>query len=104
MESFNTEILTEGTTCTIRIQGSISLKNAFALKELIIKKHGEGFIDIVLDFSGDAYLDSSGIGAIFNSQKYVTERNGSLKLKNISRDVMTILKIANLDKHLDIIH
>lgn len=95
MENFNTEILTEGTTCTIKIQGSISLKNAFALKELIIKKHGEGFTEIILDFSGDAYLDSSGIGAIFNSQKYVTERNGSLKLKNISRDVMTILKIAN---------
>lgn len=103
METLNTEITTDDGICTIKVHGNISLKNAFALKELLMKKHDEGYKDIVLDFGGDVYLDSSGIGAIFNSQKYITERNGTLKLKNISRDVMTILRIANLDKHLDII-
>jgi anti-anti-sigma regulatory factor len=56
-----------------------------------------------LDFGENVYIDSSGIGAIFNSQKYVNEKNGILKIKNIGHETMTILKIANLDKHLNII-
>ncbi|PJZ68572.1 anti-anti-sigma factor [Leptospira perolatii] len=103
MEGFQTEVALEDGACIVRIQGNVSLKNAFALKELIIRYFDQGHKNIILDFEGDVYLDSSGIGAIFNTQKYVTERHGSLKLRNLSRDVMTILRIANLDKHLDII-
>ncbi|EQA43241.1 STAS domain protein [Leptospira broomii serovar Hurstbridge str. 5399] len=103
MEGFQTDVSIEDGICIVKIQGNVSLKNAFALKELIIKQFDEGNKEIIIDFEGDVYLDSSGIGAIFNTQKYVTERQGSLKLRNLSRDVMTILRIANLDKHLDII-
>ncbi|MEM7182621.1 MAG: anti-sigma factor antagonist, partial [Spirochaetota bacterium] len=39
----------------------------------------------------------------FNSQKYLSDNGGVLKIKNISHEIMTILKIANLDKHLNII-
>lgn len=100
---FSTEILNENGVCTIRISGSVSLKNAVQMKDIIIQQADEGNLNIVLEFSDTVYLDSSGIGAIFNAQKYLTEKSGSLKLKNVSKDVMTILKIANLDKHLDII-
>ena len=103
METFSTDIEISGTDCVIHINGSVSLRNAIQLKELIMKKADEGQKSIILDFGPDVYLDSSGIGAIFNSQKYITEKQGTLKLKNISKDIMTILKIANLDKHLNII-
>jgi anti-anti-sigma factor len=85
------------------LNGNISLKNAIQLKELIMKQVDNGILDIVLDFGENVYIDSSGIGAIFNSQKYVNEKNGILKIKNIGHETMTILKIANLDKHLNII-
>lgn len=68
-----------------------------------MKQVDNGILDIVLDFGENVYIDSSGIGAIFNSQKYVNEKNGILKIKNIGHETMTILKIANLDKHLNII-
>ncbi|MCB1191503.1 MAG: STAS domain-containing protein [Leptospiraceae bacterium] len=89
--------------CIIHLDGSISLKNAIQLKELIINQANNGYVNIILDFGDNVYIDSSGIGAIFNSQKYVNEKNGTLKIKNISHEIMTILKIANLDKHLNII-
>lgn len=101
---FSTEIINENSTCTIRISGSVSLKNAVQMKDIIIQQADEGNTNIILEFSDTVYLDSSGIGAIFNAQKYLTEKNGTLRLKNVSKDVMTILKIANLDKHLDIIN
>lgn len=103
LEGFQTDVSLEDGICVVKIQGNVSLKNAFALKELVIRQFDEGHKEIILDFEGDVYLDSSGIGAIFNTQKYVTERHGHLRLRNLSRDVMTILRIANLDKHLDII-
>ena len=40
------------------------------------------FLDIVLDFWVKMYIcDSSGIGAIFNSQKYVNEKMRFSRLK-----------------------
>ena len=100
---FTTEIKRDGSNCTILLNGQISFKNAIELKDTIIKEGEKGHKHVVLQFGDDVYLDSSGIGAIFNSQKYLKSIGGDLKLKNVSKDVMTILRIANLDKHLDII-
>lgn len=100
---FKSDVEINNGVCTIHLNGNISLKNAIQLKELIMKQVDSGVLDIILDFGENVYIDSSGIGAIFNSQKYVNEKNGVLKIKNIGHETMTILKIANLDKHLNII-
>ncbi len=100
---FKSDVEIKNGVCTIFLNGNISLKNAIQLKELIMKQVDSGILDIILDFGENVYIDSSGIGAIFNSQKYVNEKNGILKIKNIGHETMTILKIANLDKHLNII-
>ena len=100
---FKSEVEIKNGVCTIYLNGNISLKNAIQLKELIMKQVDSGILDIILDFGENVFIDSSGIGAIFNSQKYVNEKNGILKIKNIGHETMTILKIANLDKHLNII-
>jgi anti-anti-sigma factor len=100
---FKSNVEIKNGVCTIFLNGNISLKNAIQLKELIMKQVDSGILDIILDFGENVYIDSSGIGAIFNSQKYVNEKNGILKIKNIGHETMTILKIANLDKHLNII-
>ena len=93
----------ETNTCTISLEGIISLKNAILLKEQIAKEAESGYSHIVLDFNGNVHVDSSGIGAIFNSQKFLHDRQGSLKIKNLGHETLSILKIANLDKHLTII-
>jgi anti-anti-sigma factor len=89
--------------CILYLDGIISLKSAIALKEQIILEANSGFLDIILDFNQNVHVDSSGIGAIFNSQKYLVEKKGSLKLKNLRHETLSILKIANLDKLLTII-
>lgn len=89
--------------CTIYLEGVVSLKSAIQLKEQITKEAEKGYPHIILDFGKDVHVDSSGIGAIFNAQKYLNERSGSLKIKNIGHETLSILKIANLDKHLNII-
>ncbi len=93
----------ENKISTIHLEGVISLKSAITLKEQIIKESEAGFNHIMLDFNGNVHIDSSGIGAMFNSQKYLVEKQGSLKIKNLGHETLSILKIANLDKHLTII-
>ncbi len=66
---FKSEVEVVNGVCTISLNGNISLKNAIQLKELIMKQVDNGILDIVLDFGENVYIDSSGIGAIFNSQK-----------------------------------
>jgi anti-anti-sigma factor len=100
---FKTDYDNNSKLCTIYLEGVISLKSAIQLKEQIAKEAENGFVNIILDFSNNVHVDSSGIGAIFNSQKFLTEKQGSLKIKNLGHETLSILKIANLDKHLNII-
>lgn len=93
----------ETKTCTINLEGVISLKNAILLKEQIMKEAESGYSHIILDFNNNVHVDSSGIGAIFNSQKFLQDRQGTLKIKNLGHETLSILKIANLDKHLTIL-
>lgn len=99
----DTSIEIENDVCTIHLKGNVNLKNAIQLRELIKAQVESGYLKVILNFAGNIYLDSSGIGAIFNSQKYLKEKNGTLQLKNLSNEIMSILKIASLDKHLNII-
>jgi len=100
---YKTEYNDKEKVCTIFVEGVVSLKTAIQLKEQIAKEAEKGYPNIILDFAKDVHVDSSGIGAIFNSQKYLQERSGSLKIRNIGHETLSILKIANLDKHLTII-
>ncbi|HMV80019.1 MAG TPA: STAS domain-containing protein [Leptospiraceae bacterium] len=90
-------------SCTILLDGVISLKSAIQLKDQIAREAEKGYIHVVLDFDNSVHIDSSGIGALFNSQKFLNDKSGSLKIKNLSQDTLSILRIANLDKHLNII-
>jgi hypothetical protein len=38
-----------------------------------------------------------------NEIKYLLEKQGTLKIKHLGHETLSILKIANLDKHLNII-
>ncbi|MCB1141927.1 MAG: STAS domain-containing protein [Leptospiraceae bacterium] len=100
---FKSEYDDNNKICTIYLEGVISLKSAIQLKEQIAKEADNGYPHIILDFSNNVHVDSSGIGAIFNSQKFLNERSGTLKIKNLGHETLSILKIANLDKHLNII-
>lgn len=99
----DTKIEINNSVCTVHLKGNISLKNAIQLKELITRLADQGNKEIILDLGENVYIDSAGIGSLFNSQKYLADNGGILKIRNISHEIMTILKIANLDKHLNIV-
>jgi anti-anti-sigma factor len=94
------QITKEDNSCFVKVSASINMNNALELRNLIQEQVDGGSNKIVLDLADGIYMDSSGLGAVFHSQKYISDKGGEFFLKNVSKEVMTILRIANLDKYL----
>ena len=99
----NYQVLKEDGTCTIKVSSSINMNNALDLRNLIQDHVDEGFLKVIVDLGEGIYMDSSGLGAMFHSQKYIESKGGEFFLKNVSKEVLTILRMANLDKYLHIL-
>ncbi len=59
-------------------------------------------VKMVLDLSNIKFIDSTGIGVLISALKTARQNNGSLALKEIQKDVMSLLKLMKLDKVFDI--
>lgn len=69
------------------------------LKELVEK----GVTDITLDFSSVEMMDSIGMGLLIAAYNSLNKRNGTLRLVNVTSDILGLLRTMRLDKHFDII-
>ncbi len=100
----NLEVTKETNQCSILVKGEVSFKDAINLKECIFGLADDGHKKIVVNLRNITFLDSSGIGILLNSQRYLAAKKGILELKNIKGEIMEVLKIAGLDKDLNIIN
>ncbi|MCL1924288.1 MAG: anti-sigma factor antagonist [Defluviitaleaceae bacterium] len=53
--------------------------------------------DIILDFKGVTFMDSSGIGLIMGRYKNL-KPNGKIYISNVNSDIKRILKISGIQK------
>ncbi len=54
--------------------------------------------ELILDFSGVGFMDSSGIGLVMGRYKLMEELGGSLRLSGLSRSTRRVMEVAGLDK------
>ena len=84
-------------------QGKIDFSNSQDLKEELLDVYDEGFNEIIIDFSNISSIDSSGLGKILLFHKKLKEREGELKIRNISSDyVKKMFNMIHLDKIINI--
>ncbi len=86
------------------VKGEIELDidNNYILTEVIEKDIAAGKKNIVLDLTNISYIDSSGLGAIFDCYKQVTENGGNIVLLRPSADVKRVLDITQISKKIRI--
>lgn len=53
---------------------------------------------VVFDFSGTSFMDSSGVGALLGRYKRMRERGGSVMIYGADTQIRRILRIAGVDK------
>ncbi|SDK80328.1 anti-sigma B factor antagonist [Maridesulfovibrio ferrireducens] len=86
-------IITPGTT---RLDASTAVDFKTALLNLI----KENNIRILLNLEQIEFIDSSGLGAIISALRQVGVK-GDIKLCNVNKQIMELLRLTRLDKILD---
>ena len=86
------------------VSGDIELDvdNNFQLTEVVEEEVSRGNIKIILEMKCVNYVDSSGLGAIFDSYKQVSEKGGSFVILNPNIDVKRVLDITKISKKINI--
>jgi anti-sigma B factor antagonist len=81
---------------TAKVSGDCDLYNAHHLYNDIAGKMNRGFGTVYVDFSGVAYLDSSGIGAVIRIIQFSKSKNIDLKFRGIAGTVRKVLRLSNI--------
>ncbi|MDD5455725.1 MAG: STAS domain-containing protein [Candidatus Margulisbacteria bacterium] len=86
------------------VTGDIELDvdNNYVLTEIIEEELNRGNKNILLEMKNVNYVDSSGLGAIFDSYKQITEKSGAFKILNPTVDVKRVLDITKISKKINI--
>ena len=77
---------------TLAIDGRLDTTTAPSL-EKNINEDIEGTKDLILDMSGLEYISSAGLRVLLGAQKKM-QKIGSMKLKNVSEEVMDVLEMT----------
>ena len=86
------------------VSGDVELDvdNNYLLIEAVEEELSKGKNKLILQLKNVSYVDSSGLGAIFDSYKQVVEKDGQLKILNPNIDVKRVLDITKISKKIDI--
>jgi anti-anti-sigma factor len=88
----------DGKVAVLRPTGRINMVAAPAMKATIEETVAAGQSRIVVDLSSTTFVDSSGLGALIAGLKTARQADGDLRLAEVPEQVMTVLRLTNLDR------
>lgn len=95
--SLSINVRETGNIVILDMNGSITLgESVTALRDEIRELLDSGQINILLNFAGVGYIDSSGLGQLVGGYATVTNRGGQLKLVNLHKKVHELLQVTKL--------
>jgi anti-sigma B factor antagonist len=91
------DVLQDGSTCTIRLKGRLTLGEAVDQFDAAVNAALQGEHNkLVLSLEAMNYLDSSGVGAIVNALTQSRKFGGDVKLVNPSPFATKVLKMVHI--------
>jgi anti-sigma B factor antagonist len=87
-----------GDPAIVQAQGELDLAGASALVSVLTDRDG----DVELDCSGLEFIDAAGVGAIVRAHQASEARGAKLVLVDLSKPVVRVLRLMNLDTVLHI--
>jgi anti-sigma B factor antagonist len=85
-------------SAVIHLKGKFTIEQVDIFKEKITPVIREGMKSIFVDFSHVEFVDSSGMGILMLFMNSAKNLNINVILYNLNKDVMSLFKIAYLDK------
>lgn len=81
----------------IAVGAQLLMENRTALKGQVLDHLADGRKNIVLDFAGCEYIDSSGLGALVSIKHACTRNYATLVLAGLGADLRTLFEITKCD-------
>jgi anti-sigma B factor antagonist len=91
-------LMTETRTAVLQPTGRLNMVAAPALKNLVEETVASGQTRIVVDLGQVTFIDSSGLGALISGLKATRQAGGDLRIADVPEQVMTVLRLTNLDR------
>ena len=84
---------------TVRLNGEIDHHSTLDIRDKIDTAVREAVpAELVLDFAGVSFMDSSGIGLVMGRYRTMQELGGRVQVINPSSGIKRVMKFAGLDK------
>lgn len=94
-----------GTTLVAKLTGELDHHTAPILRDTLEREISlNNTVNIVLDFDGVTFMDSSGIGVIVGRYKQISARGGKMMVIRVKPQVDKIFEISGLKKILECSH
>ena len=94
----NFKIVEAESTVTMILEGDVDLSDIRDFREKSFELVKNTSKDMVIDFSGVRYLDSSGIGILLTLNKMQKGKGRSFRLVNCSENIVKILELSSLSE------
>lgn len=85
-------------TAVLRVQGRLTMAAAGELKAAVDREVADGRTLVVVDLSGTAFLDSSGLGALVGGLRSARAAGGDLRIAGVGQQVRTVLELTTMDR------
>jgi anti-sigma B factor antagonist len=91
-------VMSESQTAVLQPTGRLNMVAAPAFKNLVEETVASGQTRIVVDLGEVTFIDSSGLGALIAGLKATRQAGGDLRIADVPEQVMTVLRLTNLDR------
>ena len=92
------QILEQGGVVTIILPERFQDEKAAVIQQMLMKKFEQGSRQLVVDFSGVVYIDSSGLSVLLALHKQASASGGGVVLKKLNNDVRNFFALTCLDR------
>jgi len=92
------EVTQTGGVTLVVPKGDLDMGTADQMKRTLTELVEKGQSKLVMDLTGVAYVDSSGLGALVAAMKQARAVGGNLKLCGLQEDVRSIFEMTRLIK------
>jgi anti-sigma B factor antagonist len=82
-----------------KLRGELDIYNAPGLRERLLGILAERVPRLILDLSGLAFIDSTGISVLVAAERRAHELGGTFSLVGPRKMVAKVLNVTSLDKH-----
>ena len=82
----------------IALTGEVDLYTAPELKTQMLEVIADGSMDVIVDFTGTTFIDSTTLGVLVGGVKRLREKGGRLSIVCSDRNITKIFEITGLDR------